>query len=174
MFLSIKEAELRQVRFDVTFEPGKIDFFDAGVWQATPLHAQGTARVLPNTGGELRIQGRLEVSVECECDRCLNRTQFVLNSPFDLFYRPAERLKREQEIEIDEGEAQIGFYDGAGMELTDILREQVLLLLPMQRTCREDCKGICPSCGRNRNEASCNCHVVPSDDRWGALRNLEI
>ena len=63
----------------------------------------------------------------------------------------------EEEVEIDEGEAELGFYQGGGMELEDILREQILLAMPMQRVCREDCKGICPTCGGNRNETPCDC-----------------
>jgi uncharacterized protein len=58
------------------------------------------------------------------------------------------------------------------MELEDVLREQILLQLPMQRICQDDCKGICPICGRNRNETACDCRVEPADDRWGALRNI--
>ena len=81
---------------------------------------------------------------------------------------------RIEEVEIDEGEAEIGFYKGDGMELEDILREQVLLALPMQRVCRDDCKGICPACGKNRNETMCDCKIETADDRWGALRNLEL
>ena len=83
-------------------------------------------------------------------------------------------IAHEEEVEIDEGEAEIGFYEGGGMELEDILREQVLLALPMQRVCNEACKGICPLCGKNRNETTCDCHVEAADDRWGALRNLQI
>jgi uncharacterized protein len=58
------------------------------------------------------------------------------------------------------------------MELEDILREQVLLALPMQRVCREDCRGICPVCGKDRNEAPCDCREHPADDRWRALGKL--
>ena len=47
-----------------------------------------------------------------------------------------------------------------------------LLSLPMQRICREDCQGICPICGQNRNLAECGCQVKTPDDRWAALRNL--
>jgi uncharacterized protein len=110
--------------------------------------------------------------METECDRCLGRAEFPIDSSFDLFYRPMSVIAREEEIEIDEGEAEIGFYQGAGMELADIIHEQVLLQLPMQRVCAEECKGICPVCGRNRNETACDCHAETSDDRWGALRKL--
>jgi uncharacterized protein len=61
------------------------------------------------------------------------------------------------------------------MELEDVLREQVLLALPMQRVCSDVCKGICPACGKNRNETECDCKLESHDDRWSdALRKLEI
>ena len=69
----------------------------------------------------------------------------------------------------------MGFYELPGLQLEDIVREQVLLQLPMQRVCSETCKGICPMCGANRNETDC---VMPAanlgDDRWMALKDLHI
>jgi len=165
--------ELRKVRFDETFEPGQIEFASENLEQATPLHAVGSAELLKNSGGEVRIQGRYTVDLAAPCDRCLADTRFPLDAGFDLFYRPVSAIARSEEVEIDEGEAEIGFYEHGGLELEDILREQVLLALPMQRVCREDCKGICPVCGKNRNETACDCHVGTVDDRWGALRKLE-
>ena len=172
MFLSIKEMEVRKVRFDETFPPGEIDFSGAEVRQTSPLHAEGLAELLANTDGEVRIKGQLTVTLESECDRCLALAKFPLDTAFDLFYRSSESLGGEEEVAIDEGEAEIGFYEGAGMELEDILREQIMLLLPMQRVCSAECKGICPVCGRNRNEFACDCREVPANDRWSALRKL--
>ncbi len=174
MFLSLKEMEQRRIRFDEVFQPGQIDFSGEEMEQGSPLHAAGSAELLAHSDGELRIQGRLTVEMTAQCDRCLGRARFPLDQSFDLFYRPMTDIAREEEIAIDEGEAEIGFYEGSGMELEDILREQVLLALPMQRVCSDACKGICPVCGRNRNEIQCDCRVETQDDRWGALRNLEI
>jgi uncharacterized protein len=56
--------------------------------------------------------------------------------------------------------------------LNDILQEQVLLALPLQRVCRAECRGICPTCGQNRNETGCQCQEQKTDDRWSALKNL--
>lgn len=178
MFLSIKEMEVRKVRFDETFPRGEIDFSGAGVRQSSPLHAEGVAELLANTEGEVRIKGRLRVDMESECDRCLGRAEFPLDCGFDLFYRPSALLDADEELAIDEGEAEMGFYQGAGMELEEILQEQILLLLPMRRVCSPDCKGICPVCGGNRNETACQCQVElapdvePADDRWSALRKI--
>jgi uncharacterized protein len=174
MFLSVKEMELRKIRFDETFQPGQIDFSGEALEQQSPLHATGVAELLAHSEGEVRVRGQYSVEMTAECDRCLGRARYPLKGGFDLYYRPMSFIAREEEVEIDEGEAEIGFYEGGGMELEDILREQVLLALPMQRVCSDACKGICPVCGRNRNEAACDCRIENADDRWGALRKLEL
>ena len=174
MFLSVKEMELRKIRFDETFEAGQLDFSGEDLEQDSPLKAAGVAELLAHTGGEIRIQGRYNVVMSAECDRCLQKARFPLERNFDLFYRPMAVIARDQEVEIDEGEAEIGFYEHGGLELEDILREQVLLALPMQRVCSEACRGICPVCGKNRNETRCDCKIESADDRWGALRELEL
>ena len=172
MFLSVHEMELRKVRFDRTFPPGEIQFLDGKLWQAGPLRATGSAEVLPNTGGEIRIVGRVEVRMAAECDRCLERAEHPVGVDFDLFYEPARSGPEGSEIALDAGESEVDFYEGEGLELENVLREQILLALPMQRICREDCKGICPVCGQNRNQAECGCQPKTTDDRWAALRNL--
>ena len=175
MFFSVKELEVKKIRFDVTFPPGEIEYFDKRFRQATPLHAQGSAELLSNTLGEIRVKGHLNVTIEADCDRCLEATRFPIDSDFDLFYRPEDTTPAGQdEVEIDEGEAEIVFYEGSGLELKDILREHVLLSMPMQRVCREDCQGICPVCGQNRNLVRCGCEVKTVDDRWSALKKLSV
>src|SRR5689334_24893766 len=133
MFLSIKEMEVRKVRFVETFEPGQIDFQDAEVEQTGPLDVEGVAELLHNTDGEVRIRGKLSVRMKALCDRCLGEAILPLQTDLDLFYRPMSFIARDEDVGIDEGEAEIGFYEGEGMELEDVLREQILLLLPMQR-----------------------------------------
>jgi len=120
----------------------------------------------------LRVKGRYNVEMVAQCDRCLARTRYPLQADFDLYYRPISDLPEEEEVKIDAADAEVEFYKD-GLELEDILREQVLLALPMQRVCSETCKGICPGCGKNRNETECDCKPVV-DDRWEALRNLEL
>jgi len=164
--------EHRKIRFDVTFEPGRIDFAGEDLEQASPLRAIGVAELLPHSDGEVRIQGRYTVEMAADCDRCLGRARFPLDGDLDLYYRPASFIAREEEVEIGEEEAEIGFYEDGGLDLEDILREQVLLALPMQRVCSDLCKGICPVCGGNRNEIECRCRPESADDRWGALRDL--
>jgi uncharacterized protein len=172
MLLSIKEMEVKEVRFDETFPPGEIDFSGSEVTQVAPLHVRGVAELLHNTGGEVRIKGRMTTTVEAVCDRCLGPVRFEIDAPFDLFYRPESDLPDEDEFAIDEGEAEIAYYKEPGLILEEVLAEQIQLQLPMQRICSENCEGICPICGANRNETACRCTPVAPDDRWSALRNL--
>ena len=162
------------IRFDEVFQAGQMDFSGEDLEQGSPLRAAGSVELLVRSDGELRVQGRYSVEMAARCDRCLGAARFPLDASFDLYYRPMREIAHEEEVEIDEGETEIGFYEGDGIELEDILREQVLLALPMQRVCSELCKGICPVCGKNRNETTCDCRTENADDRWGALRDLEI
>src|SRR5947209_8554319 len=120
MFLSVKELEVRKIRFDETFAPGKIDFSGEGLDQDSPLHATGVAELVEESEAQIRVQGNYSVEMTAQCDRCLGRARFPLNVAFDLFYRPASDVPREEEVEIDEGEAEIGFYEGGGLELEDL------------------------------------------------------
>ena len=179
MLLSIKEMEVRKIGFAETWQPGEIDFSDAGVRQAGPLKAEGMAELLPHSGEEVRVHGKVEAKLETECDRCLGTATFPVAASFDLFYKPVDPEFTAEEVAIDEGEAEMGFYELPGLVLEDILREQLLLQLPMQRVCSETCKGICPVCGANRNEVECACNAVRGkveviDERWKALQNLKV
>jgi DUF177 domain-containing protein len=176
VLISVKELELKKVHFQVAFPPGEIEFFDDGdrLTQASPLQAEGSAELLANTLGEIRVRGHLAVRMRCDCNRCLEPAEFPIDSSFDLFYRPADAEDREEEVEIDEGEAEIAFYEGSGIDLKDVLREHVLLAMPMQRVCRQECHGICPVCGQNRNLINCGCEAKLVDDRWSALKKVQV
>jgi len=176
VFISVQELELKKVQFDVAFPPGEIKFVDDGdrLIQASPLQSEGSAELLPHTEGEIRLRGHLAVTMRCDCNRCLEPAEFPIDSGFDLFYRPAEVAGDVDEVEIDAGEAEIGFYEGDGIELEDVLREQILLSMPMQRVCREECRGICPVCGQNRNLINCGCEAKLVDERWSALKKVQV
>lgn len=174
MYFSVQELEQRKIRFDVSIPPGEIEYLDKKLRQAGPLDAQGSVELLGNTLGEIRVRGHLKVVMETDCDRCLEPARFPIDSDFDLFYRPSQPGGRpSEEIELRAGEAEIGFYEGGGLHLNDILREYVILSMPMHPVCSEECRGICPVCGQNRNLRACSCQVKPVDDRWAALKKLQ-
>jgi len=174
MLLSIQKLEIKKIRFDETIEPGRLDWSESGVRQVGPVHVMGEAELLENTEGEVRVKGRVEAKLEADCDRCLSLAQFAIDEPFDLFYQPNSMVEDADEIAINEGEAEIGFYKGAGIELDEIVQEQVLLKLPMHLLCSDECRGLCPVCGKNRNESECSCSEIPADDRWIGLKQFQV
>jgi uncharacterized protein len=91
---------------------------------------------------------------------------------FELLYRPLGADAGRDELSVTDAEAEIGYYQGDGLLLEDVLREQVLLALPLKVTCREDCKGLCPECGKNLNQEQCSCSREVEDPRWAALKDV--
>ena len=201
MFFHLRDLELRPARFDVELPPGTIEFLDPKLKQSAPLHAAGQAELVMGSFGEIRVKGEVQVRLQAECDRCLEPAVFPVDSSFELYYRPVEegylgvnanrvgvnnaarhghrpeaavpaRAVRVEEKALDAGEAEMGFYEGDGLELNDVLREFVLLALPMRKLCDENCKGICPVCGQNRNQNECRCQNAAEDNRWAALKEL--
>lgn len=171
MLLNLQELELRPIRFEVDLPAGEIEF-DGRLQQTTPLKAKGVAELLNSSLGEVRLKGHLSVRVEAPCDRCLEPAKIPVDKDFDLSYYPAEHLEAAAEDEIDEEASEVAYYEGDRLELNDILREVVLLALPMQVICADSCKGICPACGRNRNLEDCRCALRAEDDRWSKLKAL--
>ncbi len=172
MYFSLRELDVKAKSFDVEVAPGEIEFLDPKLRQASPLKAEGKAELVMGSLGEIRVSGHLNVRMETECDRCLEPAACPIDTDFTLFYRPVEDgYGDEKEIDLDE--AEMGFYDGDGIDLNEVLREQVILSMPMQKVCSPDCKGMCPVCGQNRNLADCECTLEATDPRWSALKDIQ-
>jgi uncharacterized protein len=122
---------------------------------------------------EVRIRGSFQVDVELRCSRCLEPVRFPVVARFDQFYESNAEHPLEGEIELQERDTEIAFFSGDFIEVSDIVREQILLALPMKPICQESCKGLCPHCGRNRNLEVCNCESLFVDPRFVQLLKLK-
>lgn len=177
MFIEIQELELHPLDFREEFSPGAIDF-GAEVRQRTPLFSEGRADLVKERHGkhevvqDIRLKGKLETSLEVACARCLEPVVLPVKRSFDLLYRPLGTDAGHEELSVTDAEAEIGYYEGEGLLLEDTLREQVLLSVPLKALCREDCKGLCPHCGRNLNEGECSFTEQIEDPRWAALKEI--
>ena len=177
MFLDIKELELHPLDFEEEFQPDVIDL-GGEARQRTPLKTAGRAEVVEEHHGkheiikDIRLRGRLSAGLELQCARCLEPVKQDVEREFELLYRPLGADVGRDELSVTAAEAEIGYYQGDGILLEDVLREQVLLALPLKVTCREDCKGLCPHCGKNLNEEQCSCNVPMEDPRWAALKDV--
>lgn len=167
MLITRHELERHRIVVEKTFEPDSLDFQDEDFRQTDPLIVKAVAEL---TGDEIGIRGVLKTRVEAACDRCLKRVLLPIERNFDLIYRPMATIARDEELELPEDELDIGFYEGEGIELGDVLTEQAILAVPMKVICREDCRGLCPTCGVDRNAAACSCPPPQSTSPFAALR----
>jgi uncharacterized protein len=177
MFFEIKDLELHPVEFAEKFEPGVIDL-GPEYRQRTPIEASGRADLVEEHHGkhkiiqDIRVRGKLATTLEMSCARCLEPITEDVRREFDLLYRPQGADAGRDEISVTDAEAEISYYEGEGISLDDVVREQVLLAAPLKAICREDCKGLCPHCGANLNEQQCSCPTSIDEPRWAALKEI--
>jgi uncharacterized protein len=177
MFIKIKDLELRKIVFDEQIQPGIIDF-GPDVEQLGTLHSTGRAEVIRENRGakivveDIRIVGDLFAQFQIRCARCLDPAQREVKEAFDLIYRPQGVDTVGDEVSISLAETEIGYYQGEGLLLEDVLKEQILLALPVKLVCSTECKGLCPQCGGNLNVEQCDCVATMPDPRWAALEDI--
>jgi uncharacterized protein len=148
------------------------------IQQSSPLTTSVHADLVEERHGkhqvvkDIRVRGDLSTRLQVSCARCLEPVEQVLVRSFDLLYRPQGTDARAEELSVTDAEAEIGYYRGDGLELEDLLREQILLALPLKTVCGENCKGLCPHCGKNLNVEQCSCEQPLEDPRWAALKDI--
>jgi uncharacterized protein len=174
MFFHFKDLELKPVSFDLAFQPEEMELAGRKWRSSEPGTIEGVAEAGSRTLEEIEVRGRLRAGYASECDRCLEPAVVRLDQEFHLLYRPEEMAPGSEEVELEEEEAELGFYGDEGVDLFGIVREIILLNLPMHALCRKDCLGLCPVCGTNRNQIACGCEVERPDDRWAALKGLRV
>ncbi|HEY1262465.1 MAG TPA: DUF177 domain-containing protein [Terriglobales bacterium] len=177
MFIDIHELEAHPLDFREEIRPDVIDLGE-DVRQVSLLNITGHADLVEEHHGkhrsiqDIRLTGDLRTRLEVGCARCLDPVQHEVTRSFDLLYRPLGVDARAPELSVTDAEAEIGYYQGDGLQLEDVLREQVLLAMPLKSLCREECKGLCPHCGKNLNVENCTCSEEHEDPRWTALKDI--
>ena len=123
--------------------------------------------------GRYRLAGTVSGELELNCSRCLDPFRLPVTSAFDLRYVPRSDGIGDDEREVGEDDLTTAFYDDDQIDLRELVAEQFQLALPMKPLCSEDCKGLCPQCGTNLNNATCGCSQEWVDPRLAALKQLK-
>lgn len=169
MRIEIDQLEGGGKTFAHTYEPGELILDEEGARLLEPPQIRGSAS---RRGDELRLRGQVTARAEVDCDRCLKTIAVPIETEFDVTYIPATLYVSNEKAELQEEDLLVSVYEGDSIDVDDIVREQILLALPARALCREECKGLCPVCGADRNTNACACEDKETDPRWAALKDL--
>ncbi len=157
----VRAVEAKAVQVDGSVRP------DDPIWEEGDIRPAGPVRVTGrlSTAGEGRFYftGRMEGRVEMACRLCLEDVDVEVSE--DVHFLLAESGAEE----ADDPEVFLFDPNARSLDLRAAVRENWLLTAPAYVQCREDCKGLCATCGTNLNESTCNCTQTMTDSRWGAL-----
>ena len=170
MIIDVSRVEEAVLPFSFTVEGEQLDL-DTAI-----LRLSGPAEVAGNIErhiGSLRVSGTIRGESEIDCTRCLQPIKGPLSIDFDVEYLTEGDLGSQSEIELKPDDLDTDELPDHQLDLMQLAREQILLSIPEQIHCSEDCKGLCEKCGANRNLVDCNCSEEEIDPRWEALKNLK-
>ena len=157
--------------FKHAYAPGELDFSDERVRLSGAPEVSGTLLL---KGKRVLLHGRLAARAEVDCDRCLQPVEVPVDAQFSLQYITRLEYDSSEAVELEETDLTVSVFDSETIDIDELVREQVLLAVPERTLCREDCKGLCPACGADRNLKPCGCESAETDPRWAALKNLRF
>ena len=154
---------------DETLAVAAVDLELANARIVSPVRLEAKA---VKTSAFLAITGKMTGSIEIDCDRCLEPVQRPLDIGLDLEFVPDQQLAGAANLELHPDDKKRDAISGSEINIADIAREQLLLDIPQQFFCKDDCRGLCENCGANLNLKDCDCENDEIDPRWAALKNL--
>lgn len=169
MRIEVDELEGASKPFEHTYEPEELILDEESARLTEAPQVRGSAS---RKGYEVRLRGNVTARAEVDCDRCLKAIEVPIETEFDLAYIPASKYVEQETAELQEDDLLVSVYEGDAIDVDEIVREQILLALPARALCREECHGLCPVCGVDRNTNACACEEKEIDPRWAALKNL--
>ncbi|WP_027090927.1 YceD family protein [Cohnella thermotolerans] len=167
MLLNVQELALRKepVALQESFDAAHALADMRDVKPLSPVKAELTAVYADRT---IDVTGTIACKLQLRCSRCLDPVGEELNIPF----RETFRVVSKETSDLDDREEDDFVpVHGERLELRPYVEEELLLHLPLAPLCREDCKGLCPECGENRNERECGCSNEKIDPRLASLKD---
>jgi uncharacterized protein len=169
MRIELENLEGKKGDFAHVYQPDDLNPIDERVNLTEPAAVYGKVK---RSGNEVFVNGHIDTRARVECDRCLQPVELPVTADFELEYISGADYESTEVAELTEAEMSVSVFDGQGIDVDEIVKEQILLAVPTRMLCREDCKGICPECGIDRNTSECKCVTKDIDPRWAALKNL--
>jgi uncharacterized protein len=171
MRIELDKLEEHGGKFAHVYDVSDLPLGDAEVRLIEPGEVSGRVR---RDGKEVVLRGELHAKLEVVCGRCLKPVELPISTEFTERFVRAVSWAAEDQHELREEDLNIAVFDGETIELDDLVREELLLAVPVNVLCSEDCKGLCPVCGIDRNLNGCQCENNEVDSRWQKLKALQM
>ncbi len=152
------------VRVEAQIPPDDPLWEGTGIRLQVPLHVD--LRASEARSGEIVVRGGIEGTLGQECRRCLAPVDVALREEVTVVFAPPD-------LPGGDGEMLVLPAGAREVDLAEQVREEVILAAPRYTVCDPGCRGICPHCGADLNEITCQCVVTEPDPRWDALRALK-
>ncbi|MCD6363911.1 MAG: DUF177 domain-containing protein [Synergistetes bacterium] len=129
-------------------------------------------------GGAVKVKdgfmvwGEINTAIRLRCSRCLKVFDLPIKVEFEVEYRRGAEKFSGRERSLKDEDFRVSYFEGDSIDIEEDIKQFIILSIPMKPLCREDCKGLCPVCGKNLNEGECNCSQELYDPRWSALKEL--
>jgi len=156
--------------FEFKIASGDIDLETEGVRIIGDIDVVGE---LSKSAAKTDVKGSINAPVEVDCTRCLTPISRELDIVFDVDFVDKELFPDNKETHLESADLDTDVIEGNELDLSQVVREQILLNIPEQVLCRDDCRGLCPTCGKDLNEGDCNCGEKEIDPRWAALKDFK-
>ncbi len=134
-------------------------------WRLEGLHLR-----LERDDRDVLVHGEIRAAVPQVCSRCLE--PFPARVRAGVNVRVLPRPVTADTVELASDDLDVDFYEDDELDLDALIETETTLALPMKPLCRDDCLGLCPVCGGNRNAAACACRAQASDPRLAVLKDL--
>jgi len=144
-----------------------VDLSRSAITLSARLHLQGTV---------VQVDGELRGQLVLSCQRCLEPATVPVEMRLHKIYSAAPEPDdaRDSDAATDDEDVDYAHHDGETVDLWPVLREDLILTVPITVLCQEDCQGLCPSCGIDRNRASCDCQPEHTESPFAALRSIKL
>lgn len=154
---------------DVSFPASEIDLDSEDVSLTGDVALTGS---IEKHCYEIDVAGDIKAAAEVSCDRCLIPVETSIEISFKIAYVSSEYESREKEMQVGGEDLDVAFLEDDKIDLTEMVREQIILNLSETALCKPDCLGLCQKCGANKNQKRCDCSEREIDPRFKVLENL--
>lgn len=157
-------SEGRQMSMEVPLE---MTCFKSGMGSFSVLEKSSVAFTFTNIEADkAKVQGAIKITFQTYCDRCLTEVPTILDLQFERIVTSPESTAEDEEVD------DLSFMEGYQLNVETLVYNEIIGNWPAKILCKDDCKGLCPVCGQDRNKTDCGCDTFVPDPRMAVIQDI--